>query len=69
MSQQTEQQYVVVRNEEEQYSIIPDYWTIPDGWLAAGFAGSREECVAHVDKVWTDMRPRSLRECMDRQAR
>jgi MbtH protein len=27
---------------------------------------TKDECSAYVDEVWTDMRPRSLREQMDR---
>lgn len=54
--------YFVVRNDEEQYSIWPADQQIPTGWSEAGFAGSRADCLAHVEAVWTDMRPRSLRE-------
>jgi hypothetical protein len=36
------------------------------GRLAAGRRlGSKDECTTCVDEVWTDMRPRSLRERMD----
>jgi len=57
-------EFAVVVNDEEQYSIWPADRPCPAGWHTAGFAGTREECVAHVDEVWTDMRPRSLREAM-----
>ncbi|MFV2086259.1 MbtH family protein [Micromonospora sp. LOL_021] len=56
--------YAVVVNDEEQYSI---WWADrqpPAGWRQTGFQGSRADCLAHVDEVWTDMRPRSLRERM-----
>lgn len=56
--------FVVVVNDEDQYSIWPDGREIPDGWRDAGFRGPRADCLAHVDTVWTDMRPRSLREAM-----
>lgn len=56
--------YTVVVNGEEQYSIWPAERTIPEGWDDAGFSGSREECLEHVEKVWTDMRPASLRRAM-----
>ena len=52
----------VVVNDEEQYSIVPLEWPVPEGWQPAGFEGSEEECSAFVDEAWTDMRPRSLRE-------
>ncbi|MEV8635340.1 MbtH family NRPS accessory protein [Streptosporangium sp. NPDC051023] len=54
--------YIVVVNDEEQYSIWPADPEIPAGWTDAQRRGSEEECLAHIEKVWTDMRPRSLRE-------
>ena len=53
--------YTVVINHEEQYSIWPDHKEIPKGWRAEGFEGQKQECLDHIDKVWTDMRPLSLR--------
>nr|WP_203974259.1 MbtH family NRPS accessory protein [Planotetraspora silvatica] len=53
--------YQVVVNDEEQYSIWPANGSPPDGWLAEGTAGSKEECLAHIERVWTDMRPKSAR--------
>ena len=53
--------YMVVVNDEEQYSIWDETMALPDGWRTAGFAGSKEDCLAHIERVWTDMRPRSLR--------
>ncbi len=57
-----ESRFLVVRNDEEQYSIWSADRDLPAGWQEAGFAGSREECLTHIDGVWTDMRPRSVRE-------
>lgn len=54
--------YVVVRNDEEQYSIWPDGRALPAGWHDQGFSGPKEECLEHIRGVWTDLRPRSLRE-------
>jgi MbtH protein len=53
--------YLVVLNDEEQYSIWPEGRDIPDGWRAEGKQGTKEVCVAYIDEVWTDMRPLSLR--------
>jgi len=53
--------YKVVRNHEEQYSIWPDGRDNPAGWTDDGTAGTKEECLAHIARVWTDMRPLSLR--------
>lgn len=57
--------YTVVVNHEEQYSIWPSYKTIPNGWNAVGKTGTKEECLAYIKEVWTDMRPLSLRKSMD----
>jgi MbtH protein len=51
----------VVLNHEEQYSIWPADRELPAGWREEGKQGSREECLAHIDQVWTDMRPLSVR--------
>lgn len=59
--------YNVVVNEEEQYSIWPADRTIPLGWREAGKSGLKEECLAYIKEVWTDMRPLSLRKQMDGQ--
>ncbi|GGP84725.1 MbtH family protein [Streptosporangium pseudovulgare] len=53
--------FLVVLNDEEQYSVWPAGRELPDGWRAEGFEGTREDCLAHIEKVWTDMRPLSLR--------
>jgi MbtH protein len=53
--------YAVVVNHEGQYSIWTNGWAIPDGWHATGFTGTRADCLAHIDEVWTDMRPVSVR--------
>jgi MbtH protein len=53
--------YRVVVNNEEQYSIWAADRDIPGGWRAEGVVGTREECLDHIEEVWTDMRPASLR--------
>ncbi|WP_328767483.1 MbtH family protein [Streptomyces sp. NBC_00286] len=53
--------YTVVVNDEEQYSIWPVSRDVPAGWRESGPRGSKEECLAHIEEVWTDMRPLSLR--------
>ncbi|HXZ07493.1 MAG TPA: MbtH family protein [Paraburkholderia sp.] len=58
----------VVVNDEEQYSIWPDFKAIPAGWREAGKAGKKEACLAWIDEVWTDMRPLSLRRAMAEDA-
>jgi MbtH protein len=58
---QEARQHVVVVNDEEQYSTWPAGRELPAGWRSDGFTGSEEECLAHIEEVWTDMRPASLR--------
>lgn len=57
--------YRVVVNEEEQYSIWPDYREIPFGWRDVGKSGPKQECLDYIKEVWTDMRPLSLRRKME----
>lgn len=57
--------YIVVLNHEEQYSIWPADRDLPLGWRGDGFTGTKAECLAHIDEVWTDMRPLSLRQAME----
>lgn len=56
--------YVVVVNHEEQYSIWPAHRELPAGWRADGTSGTRNECLDHIEQVWIDMRPLSLRQRM-----
>lgn len=64
MSDATTPAWTVLVNSEQQYGLHPAELPIPRGWRAAGYAGTEEECMRHVDAVWTDMRPRSLRETL-----
>jgi MbtH protein len=56
--------YKVVVNHEGQYSIWPADRPVPNGWTEDGTSGLKAECLAHIEKVWTDMRPLSLRKAM-----
>lgn len=59
------QVFQVVLNHEEQYSIWPKDRELPAGWLAEGTEGVKQVCLEHIEKVWTDMRPLSLRKAME----
>lgn len=61
--------YRVVVNHEEQYSIWPVDKEIPRGWNDVGRSGAKDECLAYIDEVWTDMRPLSLIKKMEEWAR
>lgn len=62
-------QYKVVVNHEEQYSIWPADRENALGWKDAGKQGNKDECLAYIKEVWTDMRPLSLRQKMDEAAK
>src|SRR4051812_48306011 len=53
--------YKVVVNHEEQYSIWPADRENALGWTDVGKQGTKQECLAYIEEVWTDMRPPSLR--------
>lgn len=61
--------YKVVVNHEEQYSIWPAERENALGWQDAGKSGSKDECLAYIKEVWTDMRPLSLRKKMEEAER
>ena len=54
--------YRVVVNDEEQYSIWFEDQPLPAGWTEEGTSGSKDECLARIKTVWTDLTPRSVRE-------
>ena len=60
--------YNVVMNHEEQYSIWPVDKDMPLGWKEVGKSGLKQECLDYIKEVWTDMRPKSLRDKMDAAA-
>ncbi|MFD9738638.1 MbtH family protein [Umezawaea sp. NPDC059074] len=60
----TAPEYDVVVNDEEQYSIWAVGRAVPAGWRAVGVNGTKEKCLEHIEEVWTDMRPKSLRLAM-----
>ena len=54
-------QYQVVINHEEQYSTWRADREVPFGWTSVGKVGTKAECLAYIEEVWTDTRPRSMR--------
>lgn len=53
-------EYLVLVNDEGQYSLWPAFAAVPDGWRVAHERDSRENCLQYVEANWTDMRPLSL---------
>jgi MbtH protein len=56
--------YLVLRNQEGQYSLWPSFAQIPDGWTEQFGPENKQSCLAFVETHWTDMRPLSLVEKM-----
>ncbi len=56
--------FKVVVNREQQYSLWPADRSNAPGWINAGKTGDKNECLAYIQSVWTDMRPLSLRKKM-----
>lgn len=52
--------YVVVKNDEGQYSIWAVDREVPAGWAVQDMRGAKDACLAYVAEHWTDMRPASL---------
>ena len=53
--------FVVVKNQEGQYSIWAADLPIPAGWVSQRKSGTSEECLNYIREVWADMAPASLR--------
>lgn len=54
--------YVVVLNDEEQYSVWDAGRPLPLGWRTNGVAGDREACAEWIETHWTDITPVSARQ-------
>jgi uncharacterized protein YbdZ (MbtH family) len=53
--------YVLV-NGEEQHSLWPTFVDVPDGWQVVYGEATRAACLEYIDREWTDIRPKSLRD-------
>lgn len=58
--------YLVLVNAEKQHSLWPTSVDVPEGWETAFGESSRQDCLDYVERTWTDMRPKSLVDAMDR---
>ncbi|MBQ1089377.1 MbtH family protein [Streptomyces sp. B93] len=52
--------FVVLVNDEGQYSLWPAFADRPNGWREAHREDTREACLEYVERNWTDILPRSL---------
>lgn len=53
-------QYFVLVNDEGQHSLWPVFADVPNGWTVVYGQEERQNCLAYMEKSWTDMRPISL---------
>ncbi|MFL6798332.1 MAG: MbtH family protein [Xanthobacteraceae bacterium] len=60
--------YHVLINDEGQHSLWPAFIDVPQGWKIIHESATRAACLEFINKNWTDMRPKSLIEKMQRQA-
>ncbi len=58
--------FYVLINDERQYSLWPTFADVPGGWTVVHGPGDRRPCLDYIEENWTDMRPRSLAEQMER---
>jgi MbtH protein len=56
--------YLVLINDEGQYSLWPAIIEVPAGWTVAHKADQRQACLDYINEHWTDMRPKSLIKAM-----
>ncbi|AXG70228.1 MbtH-like protein [Kordia sp. SMS9] len=59
--------YSVVVNSEKQYSIWNTDKSLPIGWEEEGTKGTKEDCLEHIKTIWSDIRPKSLMDYIERQ--
>lgn len=60
--------FLVLINDEGQYSLWPHAMDVPPGWSQVGPIGPRAECLSYIEENWTDMRPLSLVRQMEKDA-
>jgi MbtH protein len=60
--------YVVLENNEGQFSLWPTFVDVPAGWTVVFHGERKADCVEYIESTWTDMRPKSLIDAMDQRA-
>jgi MbtH protein len=57
--------YIVLINDEGQYSLWPEFIAVPAGWTVVYQSNTRQACLDYINQNWTDMRPNSLIKAMN----
>jgi MbtH protein len=60
-----EGRFLVLVNDEGQYSLWPSFAEVPAGWNVALDETDRQSALDFVEREWTDMRPNSLIRAME----
>ncbi|MEU1400484.1 MbtH family protein [Micromonospora zamorensis] len=60
-------EYLVLINDEKQYSLWPKFAGVPAGWTSVHQSG-RASCIEYINSSWTEMRPHSLVQQMNATA-
>jgi MbtH protein len=55
------QPFLVLQNDQSQYSLWPAFAATPPGWQVLLGPDSRAACIAYVETEWTDIRPQPRR--------
>ncbi len=58
--------FYVLINDEEQHSLWPSFAEVPAGWRTVYGEANRSDCLEFIERNWTDIRPKSLRERLAR---
>ncbi|WP_258314589.1 MbtH family protein [Streptomyces sp. Act143] len=57
--------FLVLVNAERQHSLWPAFAAVPAGWDVVFGEATRQECLDHVERTWSDLRPKSLADAVD----
>lgn len=60
--------FFVLVNDENQHSLWPAFAEVADGWRVVFGESSRKNCIDYVEENWTDLRPQSLVDDMNKDA-
>ncbi len=53
--------YIVLINGEGQYSLWPEFLSIPPGWERVFGAANRQECLDYINMNWDNLMPNSTK--------
>lgn len=51
--------FLVLRNDEAQHSLWPEFAPVPSGWQRVHGPTSRRDCLSYVEERWPGLRPKA----------